>query len=1365
VVAGYSHLVVADRERESQLSLLARRGFVDPGAAAERLASAALGELGRDPLVLDALSRCADPDLALATLSRLLEASFDPETLRGTLASSKPLRDRLLGVLGVSAALGDYVVRHPDSWHVIEEFEVEDLTPDSEQFRALMLGAVGAVDMPGVGGAADSGEVLPVASLTGIAAEDALRIAYRRALLAITARDVAASADFSTVTADLADLAGATLEAALAIARAEDPAAAACCRLAVIGMGKCGARELNYVSDVDVIFVAEPVRPDPGGGGERGGSARGAGDGGDGASRPAASESTSGGPTVAGAVVVDDAEALRAATRLASRMMWLCSDSTAEGSIWQVDAGLRPEGKSGPLVRTLGSHAAYYQRWAKTWEFQALLKARPVAGDAALGAAYIAMTSPMVWTAAGRDRFVNDVQAMRRRVVDHATDSLRRAPGSAGVDRELKLGPGGLRDVEFAVQLLQLVHGRGDETLRVQSTLDALEALAKGGYVGREDAAHLADAYRFLRTLEHRIQLFRLERTHLMPDDPAALRRIGRSMGWTTDPAGQLSKAWRAHAREVRRLHEKLFYRPLLAAVARLDETSAAVPSAVGPSPRLSPGSARARLAALGYADPAGALANIEALTTGVSRRAAIQRTLLPVMLGWFADAPDPDAGLLAFRRVSDALGSTPWYLRSLRDEGEAAWRLARVLSSGGYVPDLLLRDPEAVTLLGETSALAPRDRGAIEAEMMAVVCRATSVEQAVTAVRGVRRKELFRIVAADLLGLLGEGSAGGEEGVGGGRVDGIGGSSRGGSSSSGSSGIGSGAGTGRGIAGAIGATAFGGGSAVAAHGGAVVDGGGGGVADRSATVVDGGGGGIAAHGSGAVAGGDGRAAAHDAAVVGGGGAVAARSGAVVDGGDEIGTGGGVGLGGGGAAVRGATVVGAGSAAGGAAIVGGGGGVAARGGAVVGGGDGIGMGPGGSGSADPLDVLGRALTDVTAATIEAALAAVIAFRTAGNSANPCAALGEPLPTRLAVVAMGRFGGGEMGYGSDADVMFVHEPAEGADEQQATALAFELANELRRLLQAPTTDPPLVIDADLRPEGRQGPLVRSLASYAEYYKRWSRVWESQALLRAKPIAGAKSVGERFVELIEPLRYPATGLPEADVMEIRRIKARMEAERLPRGADRVLHTKLGPGGLSDVEWVAQLLQLRYGAQVPGLRVTGTRAVLAAASAAGLIAEADRILLDDAWCETTRVRNGITIVRGRPADQVPTGARDLAGIARYLDSWSQPGAAAGGTWGSTGSGGGGGFGSSGVGSGGIGGGGSGFGSAGSSGGMGSGIGSGGSSGGGGISGGGSAGVISGLGGGMLDRHHLDNEALLDAHRRRARRARSVFERLFYG
>ena len=502
--------------------------------------------------------------------------------------------------------------------------------------------------------------------------------------------------DVSDVAAELADLAAAALEAALAIARAEVGDEADGVRIAVIGMGKCGGRELNYVSDVDVIYVVEP---DDG---------------------------------------VDEVVATRIGDRLAGALARACSTVTAEGSLWEVDAGLRPEGRAGALTRTLASHLAYYQRWAKTWEFQALLKARPVAGDEALGLAYLEAIGPLVWQAAGREGFVGDVQKMRRRVEAHVPQ--------AEADRQLKLGPGGLRDIEFAVQLLQLVHGRTDESVRSGNTLAALADLAAGGYVGRDDAASMADAYRYLRTLEHRLQLRRLRRTHLMPSDPAALRVLGRSLGYTRDPVDELMSQWRRHAREVRRLHEKLFYRPLLAAVARLD---------AGES-RLTPDAARARMEALGYADPAGALRHLEALTSGVSRRASIQRTLLPVMLGWFADAPDPDAGLLAFRRVSEALGSTHWYLALLRDAGATAERLARVLASSRFATDLLLRAPDAVSLLAADDSLRPRSLEELQGEMAATAGRAESAELAAEAVRAIRRRELFRLAASEVLDRVG---------------------------------------------------------------------------------------------------------------------------------------------------------------------------------------------------------------------------------------------------------------------------------------------------------------------------------------------------------------------------------------------------------------------------------------------------------------------------------------------------------------------------------------------------------------------------------------------------------------------------------
>src|SRR6476661_1182562 len=654
-----------------------RIGFVD-GAAAQR-GVARLGAAAK-PLT-DKLAVTADPDAALEGLLRLVDAQSesDGSAMLAELADDEGTAMRLCTVLGASAALTQHLVRHPDHWRELTDPTLGSTRAAAFAVREAMLTAVGA----------DPAAAMPVSEMADAEAVDALRVEYRRILLRLAARDLAHHVGVDDAAAEISDLAAATLEAALAIARARVESYDSV-RLAVIAMGKCGGHELNYVSDVDVVFVHEAV---------------------DGA---------------------EDGTALRAATQLASHLMRICSDHTREGTIWPVDANLRPEGSQGPLVRTIASHQGYYEKWAKTWEFQALLKARPVAGDIELGRRYVEMVAPMVWSAAGRDGFVADVQAMRRRVVDHIP--------AHEAERQIKLGSGGLRDVEFAVQLLQLVHGRSDPSLREGATLSALARLSQGGYVGREDGEKLHEAYTFLRTLEHRIQLHQLRRTHVLPDDEASLRRLGRSIGIFSEPSAQLDRQWRHHRREVRRLHEKLFYRPLLGAVAKLP----------GPEARLSLEAAEARLAALGYADPKAALRHLEVLTSGVSRTSDIQRTLLPVLLEWFADSPDPDAGLFGFRRISESLGRTPWYLTMLRDEGEVAQRLAYVLGTSRYATDLLERDPQGVKMLGES--LVPLSAEAALAEMQALVERAETPEAAVAAVRAVRRRELLRIACGDLV-------------------------------------------------------------------------------------------------------------------------------------------------------------------------------------------------------------------------------------------------------------------------------------------------------------------------------------------------------------------------------------------------------------------------------------------------------------------------------------------------------------------------------------------------------------------------------------------------------------------------------------
>ena len=896
-------------------------------------------------------------------------------------------RRRLLAVLGASTALGDMLVARPGDAALLADEVTEgvlDLTAADERERALR--AVGA----------DPGAEVPVATVTGTAGVTALRRCYRRRLLEVAAADLVAPdhlAVFPAVAAALSDLAAAALEAALAVARADLADHGRGVRLAIIGMGKTGGRELNYISDVDVVYAAAPA----------------------------------GGLTEAEAV----AEATRLAGAVARNVSGVAGD---EPPLWPLDANLRPEGKDGPLVRTVASHRAYYERWAHTWEFQALLKARPIAGDAELGAQYRAAVEPFVWSAVERENFVEDSQAMRRRV-EHSIPA-------AQAERQLKLGRGGLRDVEFTVQLLQLVHGRTDTSIRVPGTLAAIARLSEAGYIGREPAARLDECYRFLRVLEHRMQLHRLRRSHVIPEAEIELRRLGRSLeGAGVRGAESLEQRLRVVRREVRALHEDIFYRPMLPMLAALGPEDA----------RLSPDSVRARLSAIGYRDPAGAVRHLESLTAGVSRTAAIQRQILPAMLGMFTEGADPDAGLLAFRKVSERLGRTHWYLQMLRDSGVAAPRLAYLLATSRYVAEGLESLPEAAAWLGEDEALSPRSPEQLARESDALVGRRAAATDAARAVRYLRRRELLRAAIGDVL----DGARG----------------------------------------------------------------------ERYRTVVT---------------------VAADQAL-------------------------------------------------------------------------------------------RAILDIA---VE---------ETAAERGL------DRLPTRVAVVAMGRLGGAELGYGSDADVLFVHDPYPGEDDDGAQDFAVNVAARVRALLGDPGGELALPVDAALRPEGRNGPIARSLDSYTQYYERWAEAWEFQALLRARPVAGDEELLGRFVDLIDPLRYPAGGLADPARRELRRIKARVEAERLPRGVPANRHLKLGRGGLADVEWTAQLIQLEHASTVTGLRTPGTLAALAAARDAELLDAGDADRLIEAWTLATRFRSAIGLASGRVTgervDIVPHDPHQLRGAARVL------------------------------------------------------------------------------------------------------------------
>jgi glutamate-ammonia-ligase adenylyltransferase len=840
-----------------------------------------------------ALAAAPDPERARVALSRVGE---DPAA-REALADPAVL-DRALPVLGISTAVTDFLVAHPEEAALFADVEARDRD-------ALVAEATDDVDRLG--------------------AEAGLRRFRRRAMARVTARDLAGER-LDDVVAEISAVAEACLEVALREV-GDGPA--------VIGMGKLGGRELNYSSDVDVLFVH------PGTGGD----------------------------------------AQERAGKAAGALMRLLSDPTADGVSLRVDADLRPEGRAGALSRSLAAMLDYYERHAETWERQALVKARPVAGDEALGASFLEGVAPFVYPERLEPSAIDDVRRMKVRVEEYV-----RARGRADVKR----GAGGIRDVEFSVQLLQLVHGRRDPALRVPGTLDALDALAEHGYVAPSDADRLADSYRFLRRLEHRLQMVRDLQTHDLPEDAAALTVIARSLGLAGGPA--LREEHARHADVVRGIHERLFYRPLMEAFAG-DE----------PHPGVDRAATEELLAGLGFADPAGAYGLLESLIEPSTRMGKVLGTHFPILAPGLATAANPDRALVRFARVIEPLGGDAGLADELADRPEAIQDLVALVAASDYFADVLVRRPEVVRALGPTGE-APDPEA-----------------------------ELARLA-------------------------------------------------GRYAAGAL----------------------------------------------------------------------------------------------------------------------------------------------------PVPESGRALSRVADEVV----------RRAVEAAAP--------EVPLAVIGLGKFGAEDLNFASDLDVLFVYE-GEGPEDFQAGEAAAE------RIL-ANVREAGYEVDPDLRPEGRNGALARSVESFQEYWERWALLWEFQALLRARAIAGDEALGRRFVSLAEEVAYPES-LPSDAVAQVRRMRVRIEEERVrPREAVR-FHFKLGYGGLADVQFAVELSLLRHGRGHPEVRRRHTLEAIEALAEARLIEDSVALSLSEAYVFLNEVKNALELERRTSAESVPPALEDQAALARRLGYEEQP------------------------------------------------------------------------------------------------------------
>ena len=805
--------------------------------------------------------------------------------------------------------------------------------------------------------------------LTGVGKDASITLQLRGALVEIAGDDLSGTTNVVDATRRFSDavdtIVAVTLESVRETVAQRHPLAPEV-PFAIIAMGKWGAQELNYSSDIDLVFVHDSI---------------------DG----------------------HETQSRGAALAIASRLISSLSAATFDGPALRVDTDLRPEGAMGPLSRGIDGYAAYYERWADPWELQALIKARPAAGTPSLASRFTALASEMIWDRGLEPESLRSIRRIKQNVEDAASP------------RDVKRYRGGIRDIEFSVQLLQLVHGRRDRHIRQPDTLGALDALADGGYVEQSDHESLATGYRFLRNLEHRIQLWDLRQTHEIPSAAIDRERIGRSLGLGPDPGEMLMSRISEVRAIVRDAHERLYFRPILDAL-------------VGsPSARLGVDQAGLRLEVLGFHDIQGATRALNDLTTGLNRRSRVMHQVLPLMLDWLSLSPDPDLGLRQLLTVLTHTSDHSTLVKLLQTNPLAGERLCRLLGTGRLLGDLIDRIPEFVPRLADDRLLIDvRNAGDAAERLIGLLDSRPDPDAKIGTIRRFARRRKLRIAAKDVLG-------------------------------------------------------------------------------------------------------------------------------------EV----------------------------------------------------------------PTRVTIASLADSADASIQGALH----IATGG------------VHDGFAVIAMGKWGGRELSYESDLDLMYVL--ADDSIREDGLLISAELG----RILSEPNKHGDAYdLDAGLRPEGKSGPLARSLEGYRRYYSQWGEPWEMLALIRARPVAGDQTVQSRFAEVTRSFLWQ-TEVPAHIVRSIRAIKARVEKERIPLREDPDYHLKLGKGSLSDVEFLAQLLQLQHGGDNQELRVPGTLEALERLRGAGALTKNEHRALEDSYLFCTRVRLRLHLQVGRVTDSLPTDPGELSKLATSL------------------------------------------------------------------------------------------------------------------
>lgn len=459
--------------------------------------------------LLATLKEAANPDRALANLERLVQSASEPGDLLGRLARQPRTVEIVVSLFSGSQFLTEILMRHPEYLPLLADYRQLARPKTSEQFFTAVQASL-------------AGECSLLHHL------DALRRFQRRELLRIGTCDLLGLLDLAAVTEQLAHLADSLIQACAGLAAIESAAGSSQIpRLqgfAVIAMGKLGGGELNYSSDIDLLFVA--------------------------GSDPASY------------------------TRLGERLIDALTRVTGEGFLYRVDMRLRPWGQSGALVSSIDGYTRYLQQHARLWEKQALLKVRVIAGDLECGSAFLKQIEPFLHMT-DMDAVRQDVHAMKLR-----TESYLRQRGQDW--GQVKLGEGAIRDIEFVTQYLQLVYGAAQPSILSRNTLDGLARLAASGLLSTAEHRVLVDGYTFLRTIEHHLQMMHYRQTHTLPQETEALTQLARRLGFEGEQArGRFLARYEQHRAAIRAVYLRHLGSTEMQAPPRPESTPPAPGSAV----------------------------------------------------------------------------------------------------------------------------------------------------------------------------------------------------------------------------------------------------------------------------------------------------------------------------------------------------------------------------------------------------------------------------------------------------------------------------------------------------------------------------------------------------------------------------------------------------------------------------------------------------------------------------------------------------------------------------------------------------------------------------------------------------------------